>query len=329
MASTTLANVDLQSEVFKDLVSAYFTHRLAFLNSLLVEAPDALIPPDSKGYTIAIPNVDSLTGDADQITSSLTTTVNAAGTWKDIGAWVEREKAWGADQIIKTIAGYDMVDEVAKQLGEYWANQLHGSAINLLTGVFGSALTSTHVKDDSGNTINDNGVADTKQLLGDNADELTSIVLNSKVYTDAVKAGIVYQDGSIGGVRESGQVGKILGLNPFITDKLTVSSGVYSSYLGKAGSLIYKFRKRQRQNLTAAEVYDLGFIEVEKYRVSTTGGGQDVLISRASYLVHCPGVQFDGTVTSNPTDAELATSTTWTKVADDDKKIKILQYKSN
>lgn len=329
MAATTLANLDFDSEVFKDLVSGYFTHRLALLNSLLVEAPDELISPNSTGYTVAIPNVDTISGDSDQITTSLTTTVNAAGTWKDIGAWVEREKAWGADQIIKTVTGYDIVDEVAKQLGEYWAGELHASAVSVLTGVFGSALTSTHSKDDSGNTINLTGLSDAKQLLGDNQDELTAIVMNSKVYNDAVKDGIIYQENTIGGIRESGVVNKILGLVPYITDKLAVSAGVYSSYLGKPGSMIFKFRKRQRFNLTNAEVYDLGFIEVEKYRVSGTAGGQDVLISRASFLAHVPGVQFDGTVTSNPTNTELATSTTWTKVADDDKKIKLVQYKCN
>ena len=38
-----------------------------------------------------MPKWDTLTGDTDVITSSLTTTVNSLGTSKDIGVWCERK----------------------------------------------------------------------------------------------------------------------------------------------------------------------------------------------------------------------------------------------
>lgn len=329
MASTVLTDVDFQSSTFKDAVQGYFTQRLALLNNLAIEAPDELISPMEKGYTVSIPEFEALDGDSVQITTTTSTTVNNLSTFKDIAAWVEREKAWGADQIIKTISGYDVADEIARQLGEYWAGEVHKSAVSTLTGVFATALASTHSYDDSGNTINIDGLAAAKQLLGDNADLLNVIVMNSKVKTDAVKDKIVTYDKAMVDSYSSGDVQMIMGLRPYVTDKLTPSAGVYKSYIGRPGSMIYKFRQRQKANLTNAEVFDLGMIEVEKYRVSTTGGGQDVLISRASYLTHVPGVQFDGTVTSNPTNAQLATGTTWTKVADDDKKIQLIEYKSN
>lgn len=329
MAATTLSNVDFQSSLFKDLLYGYYTHRLELLNSLLVEAPDNVISPDSKGYTVSIPYLDPMSGDSVQITTSTTTTINNLATWKDIGAWVEREKAWGADQMVKVVSGYDVTEGIAKFLGEYWAGEVHKSAISVLDGIFGSALSSTHVySGDSGTTINATGLQNAKQLLGDNADLLDVIVMNSKVYSDAVKAGLVTSTNMQDEVYKTGVISSILGLVPYITDKLTVSAGIYPTYIGQRGSMIYKFRNRSQNAYNNSNVFNLGMIEVELYRASTTAGGQDSLISRASYLVHCPGVQFDGTVTSNPTNTELGTSTTWTKVATDDKYIKLLKYES-
>lgn len=330
MPATVLANVDFQSSLFKDLLYGYYTDRLELLNSLLVEAPDTVISPDSKGYTVSIPYLDPMSGDADQITTSLTTTINNLATWKDIGAWVEREKAWGADQMVKVVSGYDITEGVAKFLGEYWAGEIHKSAISLLTGIFGSALASTHVySGDAGVTINATGLQSAKQsVLGDNSDLLDVIVMNSKVYSDAVKAGLVTTTNMQDEVYRTGVINSILGLVPYITDKLTVSAGIYPTYIGQRGALIYKFRNRPQNAYNNSNVFNLGMIEVELYRNSTTAGGQDSLITRSSYMVHCPGVQFDGTVTSNPTNTELATSTTWTKVATDDKYIKLIKYES-
>ena len=67
---------------------------------------------------------------------------------------------------------------------------------------------------------------------------------------------------------------------------------------------------------------------MELVRDSATAGGVDGLIFRMSVLVHIPGVQWNGTVASNPTDAQLATGANWTKIAPDDKLIKLVQYKS-
>jgi hypothetical protein len=330
MAASTLSNVDFQSSEFKQLFYGYYTHRLALLNSLFVEAPDSMISPDAKGYTVSIPYIDPDTGDSVQITTSLTTTVNALNNWKDIAAWVEREKAWGSEQIVKVVSGYDLTDAIAKFLANYWAAEVHKSGVSVLTGAFATALLSTHVyTTDAGTTINAKGLQSAKQaVLGDNSDLLDVIVMNSKVHSDAVKDGLETSTPMQDQVYGSGNINRILGMEPYITDKLTATSSVYPTYLAQRGSMIYKFRNRTQNNFNNANVFKVGPIEVELYRSSLTNGGQDVLITRASYLAHIPGVQFDGTVTSNPTNTELATGTTWTKIASDDKYIKIVKYES-
>lgn len=330
MAAQTLAGVDFQSSDFKDLFYGYYTHRLNLYNSLLIEAPDELISPDSKGYTYSVPYIEPGSGDSDVITTSLTTTINNLSNWKDIGAWCEREKAWGAEQIIKIVAGYDITEAIAKFMAEYWASEVHKSTVSLLTGIFTTALASTHVySGDSGVTINAPGVAKAKQtIFGDNADLVTSAVMNSKVITDAIIVGLATATPMQDETFRSGRMATMLGMDLYQTDKLTAVSNVYPNYFGAPGALIYKFRNREQQSFNNANVYKVGAVEIELSRDSVTNGGQDRLISRASYTVHCPGVQFDGTVTSNPTNTELATGTTWTKTAADDKYIKLMKYES-
>lgn len=328
MAATVLADVKFQSNEFVDSVGIVFKDKLAMLNNMLIESR---IQP-STGYTQSMTAVNTPTGDSVQITTGLTSVVNSVTQYQDIAAWVEREKVWGFEEVLNNVAGVDLTPELASFLATYWAGELHKSALSLLDGVFTTALASTHVLDESDQYINTTGLTNAKQKLGDAGSELSTFVANSAVLTRALQAGILYQEGTIGGVMESGNMNRIVGMTPFASDLLTGTGGVYPSYLGKPGSLVFKFRQRKPSRLNNANVYYINaggiVIEVELVRNSLTNGGQDIIASRASYLVHCPGVQFDGTVTSNPTNAELATGTTWTKVADDDRKIAIVKYLS-
>ena len=335
MASTVLGDIDFNSSTWKDIFAGEFKDRLGLLTSgAMASVPDALISPDDKGYTVTMPKWDTLAGDADAITSSLTTTVNSLGTSKDIGVWCEREKAWGADQMLKVVAGADPTAEIAKQLGQYVANEVHKQAISTLSGVFSVELATTHSTGTqfTGASIDTAGILAAKQLAGDNQDLLTIALLNSKVYQDAMRDKIItntlFQTGSE--MYRTGRLGEMLGMTPTMTDKLTATASVYPSYFCAAGSMIYKFRNRpvaMNTNANITRVNANGVIaDLELYRNSTYAGGQDVLIMRYSAVTHVPGVQYDGSGTStNPTNAQLATAANWTKVAADDKLIRIVQ----
>jgi len=69
-------------------------------------------------------------------------------------------------------------------------------------------------------------------------------------------------------------------------------------------------------------------VEVELNRVATTNGGQDQFITRASFVTHVPGVAWAGTSTGNPTNTALATGSNWSKVASDDKLIRIVELQT-
>lgn len=329
MASTILTDVNFQSQVFKDTMLGEFTDRLGLLSSgILVEAPESVISSNDRGYTVAVPKWNTLSGDSVQITTATSTTINNFTDYKDIAVWVEREKAWGSDQMIAVVAGKDPTEEIARQLGMYGAIEMHRIAMKTLTGVFATALGTTHTYDGSGDVINPDSIVEAKYLLGDNNDLLKVIVMNSKVEADAIKQKILTYDNGGADTYNTGRVGNLLGLAPTISDKLAAVSSVYSSFIGAIGSMIYKLRNRPVQRFTNANVYKIGQFEVELNREAKTAGGQDELIMRWSGLTHVPGVQWNGTVASNPTDAQLATGANWTKVATDDKLIKLVQLKT-
>lgn len=334
MASTVLSDVDYNSNAFASAVSGYFTQRLEFLNSgILANIPDSVLASNTTGHFAHFPHYSTISGDSVQITTSVSTTVNSLATFDNIAAWVEREKAWGADQIIRTVAGLDPAEEVAKQLGEYWAGEIHRDALLRLGGAFTTALASTHSTGSaySPATITLEGGVAAKQLLGDNQDLLTSVVMNSKVKSDAMLKKIITELAGTSGAVDaynSGSIEMFLGSKVYSSDKLTATSSVYPTYFAAQGAIGYKFRNRTASSQTNAEVFRINAgglnVEVEKHRVALTAGGQDVLISRASYLSHPFGTAWDVS-TANPTDAQLATDTNWSKVATDDKLIRIVQ----
>lgn len=175
MTQLILSGVNYASESFQRVMQAVFSHKLSLFNSMLMLAPDELVPPVAGDYA-SVPQWNVISGNADKITNGLTTTINAPTQFKHRWAWVEREKAWGADEIILTIAGseHDATVAIANMLGEYWASEIHKTAINVASGAFADALAATHVLDDSGATITPEKIVDAKLKLGDNSDKLLS-----------------------------------------------------------------------------------------------------------------------------------------------------------
>ena len=328
MTQLLLSGVNYQSESFGRVLAGMFSHKLSLLNNIITLAPDQIIAPVEGDYA-SVPQWNALSGDADVITNGLTTTINAPSQFKHRAVWVEREKAWGADEIIMTIAGsqHDGTTAIANMIGEYWANQMHNTGISVITGAAADALAASHVYDDSGATISKEKGSQAKLKLGDNADKLKSAVMNSKVYTDALVGNMIATAMGDNLIR-TGNLDQFLGMNVYQSDKLTEIAGVYQSIFGMPGAMLYKTRPRKNAALSNANKFNVGNLEVELYRNSITNGGYDALITRLSYCVVIPGVQYDDTGGVNPTETVLATSTSWTKVQTDDKLIPLVMYKS-
>lgn len=333
MASTVLADLDFNSNHYTNIMAGAFTNRRALLMSgILKEIPDTILNRDIKGYFAHIPHYSTLSGSSVQITTSLSSTINNLASYDNVAAWIEREKAWGADQMNVVAAGADPAEEIMRQIGEYWANELVRVAIQNLGGAFTTALLSLSTGATyAGAPITLPGGVAARQLLGDNQDALQAVVMNSKVKSDALLAKILTElantQGAVDGYN-SGSIEMFLGSRVYASDQLSATASVYPTYFGAEGAVGFKFRNRNSSSQTNSNVSIINAgglnIEVEKARVSTTAGGQDLLISRASFFAHPMGTAWT-TATENPTDAQLATDSNWTKTATDDKLIKITQ----
>lgn len=339
MPSTVIADIDFNSEQFAEVAAGEFTHKLGLLSSnILSEVPDSVVSKGATGFYAHMPKWDVLSGTPDRITTSLSTTVNALGTADSIAVWVEREKAFGADQMVKVATSNDPMNEAAMQVGQYVASAVHADAVARLGGAFATALGTSHSTGGTyaGATITLEGGIAARQLLGDNQDNLSAVVMNSKVKSDALLKKIVTELPNTQGAVDaynSGNIPYFLGSQVYASDKLTATASVYPTYFASPGAMIYKMRNRPSSTQTNANVFNVSFgglnVEVERARVSLTAGGQDVLIIRASFFTHIPGTAWNiSGGGANPTDAALATSTNWTKTASDDKEIKIVQLKT-
>jgi hypothetical protein len=74
-------------------------------------------------------------------------------------------------------------------------------------------------------------------------------------------------------------------------------------------------------------VIKAGNIYLELSRDAKAAGGTDEVITRVSCMVHTPGVAYADAAPENPTLAQLATGSNWTKVAPD-KLIKVAELKT-
>jgi hypothetical protein len=213
-------------------------------------------------------------------------------------------------------------------LGDAKAKAIQASAIKMTTGVCATALSATHVYDDSLNKINVAGLVGAKQKLGDANKNLNTIVLSSAVESVAVQDGVLNYDNQNRDKYATGNVGTMVGLSPFVTDECASVGNIHYSLIGRKGSIVYKMRPYQALGSTNGNLMTLADgSQIELARVSSDQAGEDQLIMRCSYLVHVPGIAWNST--ANPEDTDLATGANWTKVQADNKDIQIVQYLSS
>lgn len=333
MASLNLDDFSskFQSNVFRATVTGEFLKTLALFGSgFLAEAPDDII---NSGRFGSMPKWNVDTTDPSEITTSSDLVPGENSLYNDTFAWQELEKSWSFQELVKTVAGTsnDAIEEIAKHIGQYWANTFQKRAIYVLRGIFASALASSH---STGNTyaaatITNAGVIAAKLKLGDFMNKLSLMIMNSKVYADALTGNLItFPAGPVGNESfRTGTPGQILGLTPYADDDLAAVSTVYSNIIGGPRSMVYKTRPREKSAMNA------GFftrtsnnIDIELSRNAALAGGTDIITTRASTMIHCPGVAWDITVLTHSL-SDLATGANWTKVAQN-KEIKVAELKT-
>lgn len=259
------------------------------------------------GKLINMPFWKPITGDDEVLSDSNPLTPEKITAGQDVAALLIRGKAWSTNELAGALAGSSPMEAISEQLAGWWSRKEQAILISILKGIFGGTLSTSHVNDISANTgeaavISGNAILDTKQLLGDAADQLTAIAMHSAVFTKLQKQNLIQY---IPNARGEINFPSYMGYRVIVDDGCPNDAGVYSTYMFAAGSF----------GRGDGVPVDLTPVETDRDSLA----GDDILINRRALVLHPFGVKFTNASVAGvtPTNAELATAANWLKVYED------------
>lgn len=333
MAVTQISDIIKPEPIFLDSMLERSTELSRLYQSGIVQrdpAFDALA--GGKGSIFDMPFWNDLSGSSEELSDSSSLTPAKLTQSKDRAVKHFRGKAWQNNDLAGLLVGENPGQRVRDRLANFWNRDMQKTVlIPSLTGIFATALSSTHVLDVSiadgdnaseANLIGSDPVIDAANLLGDHWDSIVAMAMHSKPFARLQKLGLIefvpLQDQSI-------EVPQFLGREVIVDDGVPTAAGgtsgtVYTTYLFGMGAV-------GMGDGTDAIIDNTETPAFETDRDSLAGN--NILISRRQFIMHPRGVQFSGTPAgATPTTAELENGANWTK-AWSDKNIPVLALKTN
>lgn len=322
-----LAGIPFIPQLFLEYQQEELQNRNALVTSGLMVTNSAIQAEFAKGgKTIDLPFFGDLSGDSEILDD--TTGLTAATLAGDVQTGVRnmRGKAWKASDLAGELAGSDPMQAIARRTGQYWVRDMQTSLINVIKGLFatGGPLTSSHAAGGTSTQLSQSVMVDAIAKLGDAGQELTGVLMHSRIYYALMKLDLIVPASSTSQLdtRLSTQrleLGTYLGRPVFVDDTLPVDAGA-----GTGGADVlhtYFFGPGAFAFATAPAKTPL---ETDRDSLK----GIDYLINRTHYLVHPNGISWVGNAAGNsPSNAELATGANWSKVFTDNRNIRITQLR--
>ena len=294
-------------------------------NSLMIQS--GLIATDSRlngvtGVLVELPFFDSLDYIEENVDSSATWGTGGAGRYQtqkhsastQYGTIVTRGAAFAADMLHQYETGEDALQNVSAQLSRKMNKDITAKVISQLTGLFGTALAPNvlNVAVASGGTasgenyLNAQNVTAAKYLLGENASDVSVLVVHPSVAADMEARGMLVFQNSGGTVEyasngvgiTSTQVGYFAGLRVVIDSQVPTVSGTsgddlgYTCYLAAPGVICtgsqFPLSIKQSDDILSL---------------------QDVMSVTYNRIDHVLGTSFSGT--PHPENSDLANASNW------------------
>lgn len=310
-------------EIFNQYMNQFTMEKSAFVQSGVAVADERVSRNiTSGGLLVNMPfwndlsGEDEVLGDGEKALS--TGKITAAS---DIAAVLYRGRGWSVNELAAVISGDDPMKALMSKLGSYWLRREQQVLLSVLGGVFAPAtgsgdtatpagqLLETHLNDQKAKPIDEFMILDTKQLLGDAAEQLSMIIVHSAIYTSLQKLNLIEF------VRPS-EEGKAIpyyqGYRVVVDDGVpttgnTPATKVYTSFLFSAGAI-----GRNAGNPSQLTTF-------EKDRDAAKGN--DRVFTRRALTMHPYGIKWtdaereEGNIT--PTNKDLANPANWKKVYED------------
>jgi len=318
MAETRLTNAVIP-EVFTGYTAEQSIYNSRLFLSTVVEMNPAISGLlAGGGETYKLPFWGDVSGTSGAIPSeTVAATVNNLAAKNQSFRKQTRNKAWGSNDLVAVFAGDDPILQLQNMVVDYWSQAFDQVAIKSAVGVIANNIAA-----DTGDLVNDisggvgaaavfssDAVIDTQAKLGENGTvgrgdlnggDFVAIAVHPAVYA------LMRKQNAIDFVAIGDQprpTAFYMGMQVIVDRNLPVDTGVYDSYIFKAGALQYGLST-------------VGYLPTEIDRTASTGFGIDTLYTRRTFGIHPVGFSWlEDTVTGvSPSDAELATAANWDRV---------------
>ena len=321
----TLRSDIIIPEIFTPYVIEQSTLRNQFLSSGVVQ-PMAELNATEGGDFVKVPFWKAnLSGDAEVLTDSTSLIPGKITADTQVGVILHRGRAFEARDLAALAAGADPMAAIGAKVGEYIANQQQKDLYKSLDGVFGAltgsdspAFTDLRFDTSGMGPLGPRQVAQARAKLGDQGDKLSAVAMHSACYYDLVeRKAIDYVTntearlstaatgastinaigGSIAGsFSNEYTVPFYMGLRVIVSDDITNSGGNYACYFFTNGAVATGEQQALRT-------------ETDRDILAKS----DAMAMDWHNVYHPVGAKW-GVTTTNPTQAQLATITNWSKV---------------
>lgn len=277
---------------------------------------DAQIAAEMKngGYTINMPFWNDLSG-ADTVTSddpaAFITPYNVTAS-SQIAVVCRRAVSFASADLAGILAGSDPMKVVAQRVNPLWRRNMQTTLLKLVQGVFANSAFAADAKLDisvatgmtAANRLSAEAIIDAKATMGDAADDIKIIAMNSWVYHQLQKMNLIdFIPDARGEVSIPTYMGMRVVVNDGIASGLNGAAVTQTVYLFAPGAIGYG---ESMPKVPVAE---------ERDEAAGAGEGVEYAYFRRHFCLHPYGFKWVGTPAGNsPTNAELATGTNWTKV---------------
>lgn len=230
-----------------------------------------------------------------------------------------QNQSWSTMDLARELALVDPVGGITNRIGNYWATINERRLIRSCLGILADNVTTNSsdmlksvATDASGavtaaEIISADVVLDAKQTLGDHASSLRAIAVHSVVFTNLQKQNLIDY---IPNARGEVVIPTYLGYTVIVDDSMPAVAGdnriTYTSILFGSGAFVGASGRVTTPS------------ELERNPAAGNGGGEEILFSRRSDLIHPLGFSFKSASVAgqSATLAELATGANWERVWD-------------
>jgi len=334
VALTLLSDVIVPA-VFNRYVQVLTAQNSAFVASGVIQenpAFDALLA--GGGKTFDLPFFKDLDDTESNVSSDQGSdaTVSNITTGRETAIRQNRNRAWGAADLVEALAGEDIMGAIATRVADYWVRQLERFVIASTQGV-----VADNIANDSGDMVvnkcigaagtpldqhkfSAEAVIDALQTMGDARESLVAVAMHSVILTRAEKLNLIDSvPDSEGRIAFKTFLGRRVIVDDTLPAVVNGSNVEYSVYLYGAGA----FAKGNGSPRVPVEVYRLP--------LAAAGGGTESLISRVEWLVHPRGFRFtSGSLAGqSPTITEMKAAANWDRVFPERKQVRLAELRVN